>query len=141
MKDNKNTRLMQEPSDPKLHPNAVDATSRVYARVLTHRVTDDPYAAALLEVLYDQGSALPEEQMGDWVPYNVREIRHATNLTAAEQRHARLVLATQGLVAFHPSFAAPQSSLVDLAEFCKRIGEELEKEGVIVPEELRYEQQ
>lgn len=137
LKDNKNTRTKQADSRTKLRPNAADITHRISCRIITQKLTDDVYAAALLEILYDKSNEVPEEQIGDWLPYNVREIRHATNLTAAEQGYARGVLDQQHLVGFSPSPHTPRTFWVNVSEFRRRLEEELAKEGVIIPEELR----
>jgi hypothetical protein len=100
MKDNNKTRTMQPQDVRSIRPDAASSSSRVYSRTITNNITGDVISAALMEALFDKDRRVAGEEEGVWIDYNVREMRHATNLTAPEQREARNTLIKLKLVNF-----------------------------------------
>lgn len=130
MKNNKILPKKQPPDFVQVRPKTPACSDRVFARKITADITGDINAAALFEALFDNDRLVTGDKEGFWLTYNVRDMRHSTNLSAKEQAEARSVLSDQQLVAFRVSFGGVGIEyLINHVLFQERVFDGLAKEA------------
>lgn len=128
VKNNNNSPKKQPRDFESVRPTSGTGSDRIFARTLTANVTGDVAAAALFEALFDNDRLVTGDKDGFWLTYNIRDMRHKTNLSTKEQAEARSILSDRQLVAFRVSFGGVGIEyLINHPLFQKQVFDQLAK--------------